>query len=94
MKVLSESEISERLNNITGWTFKDNSINKEFQLKDFREALNLVNKIGEEAEKIDHHPEMLLHSWNKVKVTISTHSAGGVTENDFKLAKAIDWVSR
>ena len=93
MKVLSEQEIKEHLKEFTGWSFKDNSINKEFQLKDFKEALQLVNKIGNEAEKMGHHPDILLHSWNKVKITISTHSAGGVTENDFRLAKAIDWVS-
>ncbi len=94
MKILSEQEIKERLKESTGWSFKNNSINKEFQLKDFKEALQFVNKIGNEAEKMDHHPDILLHSWNKVSITISTHSAGGVTENDFKLAKAIDWVSK
>ncbi len=94
MKVLSEPEIKEHLKESTGWSFKNNSINKDFQLKDFKEALQFVNKIGNEAEKMDHHPDILLHSWNKVSVSISTHSAGGVTENDFKLAKAIDWVSK
>ena len=94
MNILSNSEINERMKEINGWSFKENSISQEFQLRDFIEALQLVNKIGDEAEKMDHHPDILIHSWNKVKVTISTHSAGGVTENDFKLAKAIDWISK
>ena len=89
MKVLSEREITERLNEIPGWEFMDNSISKEFQLKDFKGALAFVNAVGDEAEKMDHHPDILIHSWNKVKITISTHSAGGVTRNDFDLAKKI-----
>ena len=89
MKVLSETEIKENLNEIPGWEFSENSITKEFQLKDFKGALAFVNAVGDEAEKMDHHPDILIHSWNKVKITISTHSAGGVTRNDFDLAKKI-----
>jgi 4a-hydroxytetrahydrobiopterin dehydratase len=48
-----------------------------------------VNRIGDEAEKMDHHPDIFIHSWNKVKITISTHNDGGVTQNDFNLAKKI-----
>jgi len=90
MKVLSETEISEKLKEIPGWEFRENSITKEFQLKDFKGALAFVNAVGDEAEKMDHHPDLLIHSWNKVKITISTHSAGGVTQMDFNLAKKID----
>ena len=94
MKVLSTNEINDRLIKISGWSFKIDNINKEFQLKDFKSALSFVNKIGDEAEKMDHHPDIFLHSWNKVKITISTHSAGGVTENDFNLAKKIEEISK
>ena len=93
MNLLSESEVQERLREAKSWNYSDKSISKEFQLKDFKSALQLVNKIGDEAEKMDHHPDMLLHSWNKVKVTISTHSAGGVTQNDFNLAKKIEEIT-
>ncbi len=89
MKVLSTNEITKRLKEISGWGFQNDSINKEFLLKDFKSALAFINKIGDEAEKMDHHPDIFLHSWNRVKITISTHSAGGVTENDFNLAKKI-----
>ena len=90
MNVLSSQEIEKKLGEITGWSFESNSIGKEFQLKDFVSALAFVNKIGDEAEKMDHHPDIFIHSWNKVKITISTHSAGGVTQNDFNLAKKIE----
>ncbi len=89
MKVLSENDINEKLKELTGWIFRDNSIIKEFRLKDFKSALAFVNRIGDEAEKMDHHPDIFIHSWNKVKITISTHNDGGVTQNDFNLAKKI-----
>jgi 4a-hydroxytetrahydrobiopterin dehydratase len=90
MKVLTENEIIEKLKEIPGWIYIENSLNKEFQLKDFKNALAFVNRIGDEAEKMDHHPDIFIHSWNKVKITISTHSAGGVTCDDFNLAKKIE----
>lgn len=90
MNVLSPQEIEKKLSEIPGWKFGDNSIGNEFQLKDFKGALAFVNKVGDEAEKMDHHPDIFIHSWNKVKITISTHSAGGVTQNDFNLAKKIE----
>jgi 4a-hydroxytetrahydrobiopterin dehydratase len=90
MNVLDQKEINGKLNEISGWEFSNNSIIKEFQLKDFKSALKFINKIGNEAENMDHHPDIFLHSWNKVKITISTHSAGGVTQNDFSLARKIE----
>ncbi len=90
MEILSESKINEKLTNLKGWQFNNNLIGKEYELKNFKKALSFVNKVGEFAEEMDHHPDIFLHSWNKVKITISTHSAGGVTENDFKLAEKIE----
>ena len=90
MQVLNESQIKEKLSNLKGWEFKNNQIGKEYELKDFKEALVFVNKVGERAEEMDHHPDIFLHNWNKVKITVSTHSAGGVTGNDFKLAEKIE----
>ncbi len=94
MKVLNENEIQNRLHELSGWEFKNNLIGKEFQLKDFKSALQFINGVGEIAEKIDHHPDIFLHSWNKVKITVSTHSAGGITENDFKLAGSIEKINK
>lgn len=90
MSGLNQEQIDYNLLKLSGWKFEDNSIRKQFQFKDFIEALSFVNKIGMEAEKMDHHPDILIFEWNKVKITISTHSTGGVTEKDFQLAKKIE----
>jgi 4a-hydroxytetrahydrobiopterin dehydratase len=94
MAVLNSNEIMNKLKNLDNWSFDSNQIHRDFQFKDFKEALNFVNKVGDEAEKMNHHPDIFLHSWNKVKITISTHSEGGVTEKDFKLAGIIDNLSK
>ncbi|MEJ2194855.1 MAG: 4a-hydroxytetrahydrobiopterin dehydratase, partial [Ignavibacteriaceae bacterium] len=75
---------------LQGWNYKDRQIGKLYELNNFKEALNFVNKIGEAAEEMNHHPDIFIHSWNKVKITISTHSEGGVTEKDFILANKIE----
>lgn len=90
MSLLSNDDIKYKLDRINNWDYESNSIKKEFELKDFSDALSFVVKVGIQAEKLDHHPDILIHSWNKVKINISTHSKGGVTENDFSLAKLID----
>lgn len=66
------------------------TLEKEFTLKNFTDALGFVNKIGIEAEKLDHHPDILIHSYKKVKITLTTHSKGKVTEKDYQLAKIIN----
>lgn len=93
MKILSCEEINKELMKLSGWSLNLNSIEKDFILKDFSDALAFVVKCGVVSEKSDHHPDLLLHSWNKVKITLSTHSAGGVTENDFKLAQQIEKIN-
>ena len=90
MHALNEKQINEKLGSIEGWELSGNSIQKEFKLNNFADALGFLVKIGLEAEKMDHHPDMLLHGWNKVKISLSTHSAGGITDNDFKLAHKIE----
>ncbi len=90
MAILSETDRREKLNKLDGWRYQNNQIEKEYNLKDFKSALNFVNKLGDEAEKMDHHPDINIHSYNKVKITLSTHSEGGVTGKDFKLAEKIE----
>jgi 4a-hydroxytetrahydrobiopterin dehydratase len=90
MALLNKDEINKKLSSFSEWTFEKRQIGKEFQFKDFAEALNFVNKVGAFAEEMNHHPDILLHSWNKVKITVSTHSEGGVTQKDFKLAEKIE----
>jgi 4a-hydroxytetrahydrobiopterin dehydratase len=90
MSRLTQDQIVKNLTDLAGWSQEENHISKIFQLKDFAEALAFVNKIGAEAENMDHHPDIFIHSWNKVKITLSTHSEGGITEKDFQLAEKIE----
>ena len=66
------------------------SIVKTIVTKDFNSAIEAINKIGELAEQEGHHPDLNLHSWNKLTITLSTHSIGGLSENDFIVAAKID----
>ena len=93
MAVLSSEKINVKLENLSGWNDKNNHIGKEYELNNFKDALDFVNKIGEAAETLNHHPDIFMHSWNKVKITISTHSEKGVTEKDFILAHRIENLS-
>ena len=90
MPLITSMEIDNKLAGLMGWNYKDHQIGKLFELGNFKEALNFVNKIGGAAEEMNHHPDIFIHSWNKVKITISTHSEGGVTEKDFILAHKIE----
>ena len=90
MSKLNQDQISSNLLKLSGWSYENEAISKQFQFKDFIEALSFVTAVGLESEKMDHHPDILMFAWNKVKITISTHSAGGVTEKDFSLAQKIE----
>ncbi len=90
MNKLTEEEILSKLQKLSGWNYTGISIQKEFKLENFISAVNFINKIAEEAERIDHHPDINLYSYNKVIITLTTYSKGGVTVNDFKLAEAIE----
>ena len=73
---------------VPGWENNGKEITRLYQFKDFREALAFVNRVGELAEAADHHPDIDLR-YNKVRLTLSTHSAGGLTDKDFALALQI-----
>jgi 4a-hydroxytetrahydrobiopterin dehydratase len=75
-----------------GWTMaNEHHLEKEYRFKDFREALDFVNRLGEIAEREGHHPDIFL-AWGRVKVTLWTHAVGGLSENDFILAAKADEV--
>ena len=74
------------------WEKKDNYLVKEFEFGNFSEAVDFVNKIVPMANKADHHPDILIHSYKKVKVTLTTHDEGKITEKDYQLAKEIDTI--
>ncbi len=90
MTALTDQQILNYLKSLKNWIYVNNSISKEFEFKDFIQAMSFVNSVALEAEKSDHHPDILIYGWNKVKINISTHSAGGVTEKDFQLAEKIE----
>ena len=89
---LKRNEFTKYLNQVNQWSVIDNDtkLEREFTFKDFKEALNFVNKSGEIAEDEGHHPNIYIHSWNKVKMTVYTHAIDGLSENDFILAAKID----
>ena len=75
---------------MSDWREDGDAIVRDFELKDFAAAMAFVNQVGEMAEGANHHPDILIHGWNKVRLTLSTHSEGGLTEADFKMAARID----
>jgi 4a-hydroxytetrahydrobiopterin dehydratase len=76
---------------LIGWTAVEaKAIEKEYTFKNFQAALDFISKVGQIAESEGHHPDIFLHDWNKVKLTLSTHAIGGLSENDFILASKID----
>lgn len=89
MPRLSDEDMESRLGELDGWTREGVAIVKEFKLDDFVSSVDFINRLAPVAEEMNHHPDLQV-SWNKVTVSITTHSEGGLTENDFELAKSID----
>ena len=89
MALLSDDEIDERLRGLDGWSRRGDAIAKRFELGDFKGSVDFVNRLTPAAEEMNHHPDLAI-SWSKVDVSITSHSAGGLTESDFELAKKID----
>jgi 4a-hydroxytetrahydrobiopterin dehydratase len=89
MTLLSESEVEAALAGLTGWERAGAAIAKEFERGDFVGAVEFVDSLVGPAEGMNHHPDLEI-SWATVKVTISTHSEGGLTAADFELAAKID----
>jgi 4a-hydroxytetrahydrobiopterin dehydratase len=89
MTVLTDQEIEERLAD-GEWRRDGRAIVREWKLADFAGAIAFVNRVAEAAEAADHHPDIIVHGWNKVRLELSTHSQGGLTEADFELAARID----
>lgn len=89
MTKLSEKEITEKLASLEGWSYTDNSLQTSFEFENFKEAFTLMTRIAFEAEAQNHHPDWN-NVFNQLEISLSTHDAGGVTEKDFKLAKAIE----
>jgi 4a-hydroxytetrahydrobiopterin dehydratase len=90
-KPLEPFRNSELIKEINTWQLiEDKAIEKTLLFKDFTEALAFVNKVGALAEAEGHHPDISIFGWNKVKLSLSTHAIGGLSDNDFILASKID----
>ena len=92
MASLSSDEVNQRLNDLPGWTAEGDTIVKEFGLPGFPEAIAFVVQLGFAAEAANHHPDLDIR-YNKVRVALSTHSEGGVTDKDFSLAGAAEEIA-
>ena len=72
------------------WSERPDALERDFSFEDFAGAIAFVNRVAEVAEELDHHPDILVHGSNKVRLTLSTHSEGGLTDADHALARRID----
>ena len=89
MGLLDDAEIDSRLAELGGWSRAGAAIEKTFERGDFVGSVKFVDSLVEPAEAMGHHPDLEI-SWNEVKVSLSTHSEGGLTANDFELAAKIE----
>ena len=92
MALLDDAEIEERLSRLEGWERSGEAIARTFECDDFVGSVRFVESLVEPAEAMNHHPDLEI-SWDKVTVTISTHSEGGLTAADFELAAKVDALS-
>ena len=86
---LSRADAEQKIKSLNGWTLDGDAIKKQFTFKDFLEAIAFVNRLAPEAEKADHHPDILIN-YKRVTLTYSTHDAGGLTDKDFAGAATAD----
>ena len=92
MAKLSLNEAEQRMKALTGWRLEGDQITKQFTFKGFPEAVGFVNRLVPEAERADHHPDILIN-YKRVTLTYSTHSEGGLTDKDFAGAEMADRVA-
>jgi 4a-hydroxytetrahydrobiopterin dehydratase len=89
MTRLTDEQVAARLDG-RDWVRDGDAIVRELEVADFAAAIALVNRVAVLAEAANHHPDLLVHGWNKLRLTLSTHSEGGLTEADFALAAQLD----
>jgi 4a-hydroxytetrahydrobiopterin dehydratase len=88
-ELLSDTEIADRLRD-GDWRREGDEIVRDWKFGDFSEAMAFVNRVAEAAEEANHHPDILVHGWNKVRLSLTNHSAGGLTDADFQMARKFD----
>ena len=89
MTRLSRNQVMQRLARLNGWSLEGDAIRKQYTFPSFADAIAFVNRLAPEADKADHHPDILV-SYKRVTLTYSTHSEGGLTAKDFAGAEAAD----
>ena len=87
--LISHEEVQEKMKKIPDWEFNETSISKIFEFDEYLSAIEFVNSVAEIAEEAYHHPDILINYTN-VKLTLSTHEVGGITDKDFEVAERID----
>ena len=87
---LSQKKITQSLAKLSGWKHARNALAKEFTLSSFTGAAKFIASIAPIANRMDHHPDLQLHRYKRVKILLTTHDAGGITQKDFDLAAKID----
>jgi 4a-hydroxytetrahydrobiopterin dehydratase len=90
MALLNDDEIAAALEAVEGWRREESTIVRDLEFKDFAAAMAFVNEVAALAEERNHHPDIGVHGWNKVRLMVTNHSEGGLTRADFDLAAAID----
>ncbi len=88
-ELLGDDEITSRLRPLP-WEREGDEIVREWRFENFVEAIAFVDRVAEAAEEANHHPDILVHGWNKVKLSLTNHSAGGLTPTDFEMAARFD----
>jgi 4a-hydroxytetrahydrobiopterin dehydratase len=88
-ELLSDNDITKRLEG-REWRREGSEIVRDWEFADFAAAMQFVNRVAEAAEEANHHPDILVHGWNKVRLSLSNHSAGGLTGVDFEMATRFD----
>lgn len=89
MTLLDDDDITARLEG-GEWRREGDEIVRDFKFDDFAQAIAFVNRVADAAEAANHHPDILVHGWNRVRLSVTNHSQGGLTDADFSLAKTID----
>jgi 4a-hydroxytetrahydrobiopterin dehydratase len=88
-EILGDDEINSRLRPLA-WEREGDEIVREWRFENFVEAIAFVNRIADAAEEANHHPDIFVHGWNKVRLALTNHAAGGLTEADFAVAARFD----
>lgn len=89
---LNSQELADHLAHLPGWDLVDNALRKQFKFTNFVQAMQFVNEVAENAESVNHHPDILIE-YNKVTLTLTTWDSGGITKNDVELAASTDGVA-